>query len=160
MAQISSEQVWQEIEKQMFGILGMVTAKNEARTVGIVYVVHGRQLFISTKKSAWKTKHIAQNPHVSLTIPIHKRIPFLPWIKIPAATITFSGTAVIQNPNDISAAVLHALYQGREDNKEILAQTAVLAIKPVGDFMTYGVGVSLKEMRDSDKARGRTAVAV
>lgn len=76
MAQINSNQVWQEIEKQMFAILGMVTAKNEARTVGIVYVVNGRKLFISTQKSAWKTKHIAQNQHVSLTIPIHKRISF------------------------------------------------------------------------------------
>ena len=46
-------------------------------------------------KEAWKVRHITQNPHVSLTIPMHKRISFMPWIKIPAATITFSGSARI-----------------------------------------------------------------
>jgi hypothetical protein len=36
MAELTSSQVWAEIEKQMFAVLGMVTAKNEARTAGVV----------------------------------------------------------------------------------------------------------------------------
>ena len=36
---LTSDQVWEVIEKQNFGVLGMVSAKDEARTVGIVYVV-------------------------------------------------------------------------------------------------------------------------
>lgn len=33
--QLTSAQVWQEIEKELFAVIGMVTAKHEARTVGI-----------------------------------------------------------------------------------------------------------------------------
>src|SRR5215217_1176342 len=86
--QLTTAQVWQEIEANLFAVLGMVTPTGEARTAGIVYVVDDHKLYIGTDKAAWKTKHIVGNPHVSITIPIAKRIPFLPWIKIPAATIT------------------------------------------------------------------------
>ena len=33
-------------------------------------------------------------------------------------------------------------------------------VMPVGDFVTYGVGVSLMEMRHPDKARSRVAVNI
>ena len=78
--QLATEQVWQAIEKELFAVIGMVTANNEARTVGIVYVVRDRKLYIGTGKNSWKASHIAENPHVSLTIPISKRILFLPWM--------------------------------------------------------------------------------
>ena len=51
MAHLTTDQVWTEIEKNLFAVLGMVTAKNEARTVGIVYTVHERELYISTRKT-------------------------------------------------------------------------------------------------------------
>ena len=41
--QLTSEQVWNELEKEIFAVLGMVNSKGEARTVGIVYVVHESQ---------------------------------------------------------------------------------------------------------------------
>lgn len=156
--QLTTEMVWQELEKQIFAVLGVVTAKNEARTVGIVYVIYEGRLYITSQRSAWKVRHIAQNPHVSLTVPIHKRIPVMPWIKIPAATITFSGTAVIQDPANLPADLLHKLYRGLELDEKVMAEACVLAVTPSGDFITYGVGVSLMTMRDPQKARGRTAV--
>ncbi len=158
MTQLKSEQVWQKVEKQMFAVLGMVTAEGQARTVGIVYVVDGRTIYISSQKSAWKTRHIAQNPHVSLTVPIHKRIPLMPWIKIPAATITFTGQAQILAPGDLSAEILHKLYRGLETDAGLLQDTAVIKVTPIGEFITYGVGVSLMDMRIPEKARGRAAV--
>jgi uncharacterized pyridoxamine 5'-phosphate oxidase family protein len=155
---ISTNLVWQEIEKQIFGILGMVTAQNEARTVGIVYAVADRKLYIGSKRDAWKVRHIAQNPHVSLTIPIHKRIIFMPWIKIPAATITFSGKAAVKEVDDIPAPVVKALYQGMEVDELFKQNAAVIEMIPVKEFLTYGVGVSLMEMRAPEKARGRVPV--
>lgn len=109
--QLTSDQVWGELGKDLFAVLGMVTAKGEARTVGIVYIVHDRQIYISSKTSAWKVRHVQNNPNVSITVPIAKRIPLLPWIKIPAATITFSGTAKILNPGELEADILHALFR-------------------------------------------------
>ena len=155
MADLTTDQVWAEIEKSLFGVLGMVTAKNEARSAGIVYIVHERKLYISTRKDAWKTRHVAQNGHVSLTVTIAKRIALMPWIKIPAATITFSGTAKVLSPNDLDADVLKPLYRGLANDADLLAKSAIIEVEPMGDFVTYGVGVSLMQMRDTDLARGR-----
>ena len=130
--ELTTDLVWQEVEKQLFAVLGMVTAKNEARTVGIVYVVHQHCLYITTKRTAWKTRHISQNPHVSLTIPIAKRIPLMPWIKIPAATITFSGTATIHEPSEVAPELLHKLFRGLETNADMLADTSIIAVDPMG----------------------------
>jgi uncharacterized pyridoxamine 5'-phosphate oxidase family protein len=156
---LTTDLVWKEIEKELFAVLGMVTAQNEARTVGIVYVVRGRKLYVGTGRDAWKTRHIRQNPNVSLTIPIHKRIFFMPWIKIPSATITFAGKAQVKDIDDVPADVLDVVYRGMELDDAFKAESVVIEIEPVKEFLTYGVGVSLMDMRDPAKARGRVAVA-
>ena len=158
MAQISNNQVWEQINKQLFAVLGMVTKNGKARTVGIVYIAQDGKLYISSQKQAWKVKHITQNPHVSLTVPIAKRIPLLPWIKIPSATITFSGEANILNFADITEEVIQKLFRGLELTESEKADMSIIEVTPVGDFVTYGVGVKLMEMRDREKARGRVAV--
>ena len=160
MAQtISSERVWKELEKELFGILGMVTAKGEARTVGIVYIVHQKRIFIATGDEAWKARHVRSNPNVSMTVPIAKRIPFLPWIKIPAATITFSGQAVVTPAEQVDPGVLRALFNGKETDADMIKEMCVIEIQPVGDFITYGVGIRMMEMMDQEKARGRAPCA-
>lgn len=155
---LNSQQVWQTLEKEMFAVLGMTTAQHEARTVGIVYIVHNHKLYISSQKLAWKVKHIAQNPHVSLTIPIAKRIPFLPWIKIPAATITFSGTAKIHTLSELESGVATKLFRGQEKLPEANDSYRVIEITPEKEFITYGIGVSLMAMRDPAQSRGRAPV--
>lgn len=155
MAEISTEQVWQEIEKQLFAVLGMVTERQEARTVGIVYVIHERKFYISTMKSAWKARHIDKNPHVSVTIPIAKRIPFLPWIKIPAATITFSGSARLLEATAVPQPVIQKLFRGLEITPDTSPPYAIIEVTPEKEFITYGVGVPLMTMRDTERARGR-----
>jgi hypothetical protein len=157
--QLSSQVVWGELEKELFAVLGMVTAKGEARTIGVVYVVHDHKLYIATGKDTWKARHVHGNPHVSITVPIPKRIPFLPWIKIPAATISFSGLGTVLEPENVGEDVLHSLLRGLETDSEMLGTMCVIAIEPVGDFITYGVGVSLMTMRDPEKADGRAPVA-
>lgn len=157
--QLTSEQVWNELTKELFAVLGMVNPKGEARTVGIVYIVHDHKLYISTEKEAWKTRHVQRNPHVSITVPIAKRIPILPWIKIPAATITFSGMAKVLDAKNVQDDILHALFHGLETNQEMLATTVIFEIEPQGEFITYGIGIPLMQMRDREKARGRAPVA-
>jgi len=158
MADITTEQVWREIERNVFAVLGLVTARHQARTVGIVYVVRKRQLYIGTDKETWKVRHIRQNPHVSITVPIAKRIAFMPWLKIPAATITFSGTATIHDARDVDAELLQAIYRGLVKDEKAIVASCVIAVTPQADFLTYGVGVPLMHMRDPKRARGRVAV--
>jgi len=156
---LTSGQVWAELKKELFAVLGMVTAKGEARTVGIVYVVHNNKIYIVTGSDSWKTRHIRQNSHVSITAPISKRIPFLPWIKIPAATITFSGLGSVLNVKSVSEDIIQALFRGLEVDSELRESMCVIEIEPMGDFITYGVGIPLMTMRDPKKARGRVTVA-
>lgn len=156
--QLTTEQVWREIAQNLFAILGMVTPQGEARTVGVVYVVDAHRLYIGTSRGAWKVKHIARNPHVSLTIPIAKRLPFVPWIKIPAATITFSGMARILDHGDVEVDLLNKLYRDVVKDEEALAASCVIEVTPQKDFITYGVGIPLMQMRFPDKASGRVTV--
>ncbi len=155
---LTNEQVWNEIKKELFAVIGVVTARNEARTVGVVYVVHNRRLYIASDKDAWKVRHIEQNPHVSLTIPVHKRIPFLPWIKIPAATITFSGIAQILEPGETPPEIVRAIFRDMANTQELMAQSCLIEVTPVKDFITYGIGIPLLKMRDPLQARGRAPV--
>lgn len=158
--QLSSERVWKELRQELFAVLGMVTDKGEARTVGVVYTVHDQRLYIVSGKDTWKVRHISQNPHVSLTVPVAKRIPLLFWIKIPAATITFSGLASVCDAESVSPEVLHSLLRGLELDTQTLKTMCVIEVQPVGDFITYGVGVPLMTMRHPEKARGRAPVAL
>lgn len=157
--QLTSEQVWKEMDKEVFAVVGMVTADNEARTVGVVYKVMDGKLVIGTGKDTWKARHIRQNPHVSVTVPIAKRVPIMPWVKIPQATITFAGEASVIEAGEAPEDKLRALFlQGSED-EEMMADMCLIEIRPVGEFITYGVGVPMMAMRTPEKARGRAPVA-
>jgi hypothetical protein len=158
--QLTTEQVWEVIEKHNFGVLGMTTAKGEPRTAGIVYIVQDRRLYIGTATDSWKARHVTHNPHVSLTIPIHKRVPLMPWIKVPAATITFCGEADVVAALDAPPEQLRGLYHGGADDRERMAPLSLIEVAPVGEFLTYGIGVSLLTMRDPVKARRRAPVGI
>lgn len=157
--QLTTDQVWQEIEKNLFAVLGMVTAKGEARTVGVIYAVDDHKLYIATGKITWKIKHVAHNPHVSLTIPIARQIPFLPWIKIPAATVTFSGVAKVLKHEEVKAHIIKRIYRDLMNDEAMMANSCFIEVTPHGEFITYGVGIPLMQMRFPDKARGRASVA-
>jgi hypothetical protein len=156
--QLSSKLVWEQLCKQLFAVLGVVNAKGEARTSGVVYTVNDFKLYIATNPDNWKAIHMSANPHVSVTVPIARRIPLMPWVKIPAATITFNGLGSVQEPDDVDLRVLKGLLRGLEKDDDLLSTMCILAVEPVGEFVTYGVGVSLMTMRDAKKARGRAPV--
>jgi hypothetical protein len=157
-APITTELVWKEIEKRVFAVLSYVTPKTQARSAGIVYVVRNRVLYVGTELDSWKAKHIRLNPNVALNVTIAKRIPFLPWIKIPDATIAFSATARVLPAAEADSEIIEALMRGMAEDAELVANTALLEIHATGDFVTYGVGVPLLDMRDPKKARGRAPV--
>jgi hypothetical protein len=157
-APVTTDLVWGEVEKQMFAVLSWVTPKAEARSAGIVYVVRNRKLYIGTGASSWKAKQIAQNPSVALNVLIQKRIPLMPWIKIPDATIAFRGKASVRDTSELDPDIQKQLIKGMSEDPEIHADTCILEIEPEGHFVTYGVGVPLLAMRDPRKAEGRVPV--
>ena len=157
--ELTAAQVWQAIEKELFAVIGMVTARREARTVGVMYFVRDRKLYVGTESDTWKARHIAGNPHVSVTVPIAKRIPIMPWIKVPAATITFSGTARVLPAIEAPAELVRAAFRGIADDAGVLPELCLIEITPAGQFLTYGIGVPLMRMRHPEQARGRAPVS-
>lgn len=154
----TTQNTWQAISKELFGVLGMVTSEKESRSVGIAYIVQDRKLYIGTGSQSWKAKHIKKNPNVSMTIPIPKRIPFLPWIKIPQATISFSGSANITPAGEAEKKLLQAVFRHFAEDLEFISENCLIEVSPIGDFITYGVGIPLMKMMKPELARGRAPV--
>ncbi|KQM82219.1 pyridoxamine 5'-phosphate oxidase family protein [Agromyces sp. Leaf222] len=162
MVDIERGDVWKAITAENFMVIGMVTARGESRTAGVMHAVHGERVWFTSHDLAWKTRHIAANPNVSITVPIAKRVPLMPWIKIPAATVTFAGDAEVVPLSAMPEHVRGALLDDLEvtdggDHGSIVG----VSVRPTGDFVTYGVGVSALGMRDTELAAGRVrAVSV
>lgn len=158
-APISTALVWSEISRRCFAVLSYVTPRAEARSAGVVYVVRDERLYIRTDTDSWKARHIRLNPSVALNVTIPKRVPFMPWIRIPEATIAFGGTARVIDGDTADADLAQALARATGHEVESLAGICFIEVTPAGHFATYGVGVSLLDMRHPAKARGRVAVA-
>ena len=157
MVALTSAQVWQAMAATNFAVVGMVNTVGHARTAGVVIVTDRPHVRFMSGRQEWKVRHIEQNPHVSVTVPIPKRIPLLPMIKVPAATITFRGTARLVDPANAAPGVLKALTGGLELG-ETAQDMTVVEITPQGDFVTYGIGMRVDKMRDTQFARGRAPV--
>lgn len=155
---VTTEIVWAAITKELFAVLGMVTTQGESRTVGIVYLLKDRRFYIGTGLQSWKTRHIQSNPHVSLTIPIARRIPIAPWIKIPQATITCSGTARVITGKEAPADLLQMVFRHKASDQEFMKENCLIEVTPKGEFITYGVGIPLMKMRLPELSRGRAPV--
>lgn len=155
---ITKELVWAEIDKRHFAVLSYVTPGSEARSAGIVYVTRNRKLYMRVAADSWKAKHIRLNPNVAVNVTIPKSVPLMTWIKIPQATIAFKGKARVIAANDADEGILKALGTATAHDGPSLAELCIVEVAPGGHFMTYGVGVSLLDMREPEKARGRVAV--
>jgi hypothetical protein len=76
---------------------------------------------------------------------------------IPPATISFHGTAIVHAADSPEVrSVLKELASLLP--KERRASAAVIEVIPEGRFVTYGIGVSLAQMRDPGVARARVPV--
>ena len=143
----TTEQVWEALDEAFFGVLAFVNRDGHPRTAGVCYGVDARSLYIST----------AANPNVSMTVTLPKRVPFVPFIKIPAATITFRGEAQILEVGDIPVSVFERLPRGKESDPSVLDRTAIIRIVPCGEFVTYGIAMPITQMRKHEEAHGRAA---
>ena len=157
-AKITTEEVWRQVRNHFFAVLAFVTSRGEARSAGIDYTVRDHELYIVTGTNTWKARHISGNPHVSLTVIIPKRVPFMPWIPIPPATISFQGEASLHDPKDVAPEIMPKLIRGLKPSAEELAALCIIKVRPVGEFVTYGVGVSMQTMRKPEQARARARV--
>lgn len=154
---LTTEQVWDAIDEAYFGVLAFVNRAGHPRTAGVSFASDARSIYISTAKGMWKVRHISANPNVAMTVTIPKRVPFLPFIKVPAATVTFKGQAQILEVGDIPAGVFARLGRGNVTDPAVLDETAIIRVVPRGEFVTYGIAMPITRMRNHEEAHGRAA---
>ena len=153
----TTETVWAEMEKNIFGVLAFTNAKGEPRSAGIVYVVDGHSLLISSARDSWKNRHITRHPKVSMTVTIPKRVPFLPFIKLPAATVTFQGDAEILEVDELSEEATRRLFKSSRLDEDMIHTVQVIRVVPRGEFLTYGINMPITQMADHERAVARVA---
>jgi len=147
----TSEQVWREIEKASFAVVGYVTPSGEARSSGVVYKTVGKRLFFAVGPESWKARHIAANQRVSVTVPVHRGGILALVAPIPPATISFHAAAILHPAGSVRIDSLSKELESLLP-AERRGNAVVIELIPEGRFLTYGVGVSLMDMRKPEIA--------
>ena len=154
--ELSSSEVWNAIIEERFAVLGMVTARNECRTVG-VNAADDHRLYIRQIETRGRpgTSSVIRTSRSRFRFPSGYRCA---WVKIPAATITFSGIAKVHEKNELSPEVSKKVFNYVDHNDKLMATTCLIEVTPEKDFLTYGIGIPMIQMRDHEKARARVLV--
>jgi hypothetical protein len=154
---LTTEQVWHQVAKASFAVLGHVTPAGEPRSSGVVYKTVGRRLYVAVAPDSWKARHVAAGRRVAMTVPVRRGGILSLVAPIPPATISFHGTAIVHQAG--SPRVRSLLRElGSLVPAERQASGSIIEVVPEGEFLTYGVGVPLRRMRDPAAARARIPV--
>lgn len=150
---LTTEDVWSAVRRASFAVLSHVTPAGAPRSSGVVYAVENRRLFVAVGKDSWKARHMAVDGLVAVTVPIRRGGPLSLIFPIPPATVSFPAVAVV-HPGDHLAGMPNL---SRLVPPQRRADCSILEIRPTGHFLTYGVAVPLRVMRDPVRARARVA---
>lgn len=152
---ITSGDVWHQLAKASFTVIGYVTPNGEPRSSGVLFKAVGRRLFVVVAPDSWKARHIAANPRVTMTVPVRRGGLLALVAPIPPATISFHGTAIVHPPD--SMAIPDELASMVPPERR--SSSTIIEIEPEGTFVTYGIGVTLLNMRTPARSRARVPVA-
>jgi hypothetical protein len=154
---LSTEEARQVLAKASFAVLAYATPSGEPRSSGVVYKAVGRRLYVAVAPDSWKAKHVAASGRVAVTVPVRRGGILSLVMPIPPATISFHGAAIVHPAGSPQLRpVLQELSALLPEQRK--ASASIIEIVPEGEFVTYGVGVSLMAMRDPTAARGRVSV--
>ncbi|KUL23473.1 pyridoxamine 5'-phosphate oxidase family protein [Actinoplanes awajinensis] len=151
---LTAQQIWTMLTRRTFAVLSHVTPGGAPRSSGVVYAVSGHRMFAVVAVDSWKARHIAADPHVAVTVPIRRGGVLALIAPIPPATVSFPAMATVHSGEILTELPDLAALAPPERR----ARCAVLEIRPVGAYVTYGVGVPLLRMRDPDRSRARVPV--
>ncbi len=131
---LTSDDVCREMAKESFAIVGYVTPAGEPRSSGVVFKSAGRRLYIAVAPDSWKAKHIE------------------------ASAISFHAKAVVHAAGPMMEAESLPRELASLVPEERRAAARIIEVIPEGEFLTYGLGVSLKAMAQPTLARARVPV--
>lgn len=157
---VTFELVLSQLRKRDFAVLSTADAEGNPHEAGVSYGVSrpGRDfaLYVMTRRHLKKARNIAQNPHVSLVIPITRR---LLWF-LPPPTVQLHGHAEILDQSDEEGTeVFRHFWMGRrilegysEAQRRGETRICFLKITPEPVISTYMVGYSVWEVRQRMEA--------
>jgi Pyridoxamine 5'-phosphate oxidase len=153
-----TEEIWRHLAKGSFAVVSHVTDAGEPRSSGVVYAMAGHRMYVAVAHDSWKARQLETGDQVSLTVPVRRGGLLSLLFPIPPATITFHATVTVHPAGSIARSSLPKALQ------RLLPETdgspiSVLEFTPEGQFLTYGVGVSLMDMRKPEMARGHAQVS-
>lgn len=153
-----TERVWQALTKASFAVLSYVTPAGEPRASGVVYATAGRRLYVVVAPDSWKARHIASGGHVAVTVPVRRGGILSLLFPIPPATISFHARAIVHPAGALMDPALSKQLASLVP-PERRASGCLIEILPEGHFRTYGLGVSLMQLRNPAVAGARVPVS-
>jgi hypothetical protein len=154
----SGEQIWRTIRKRSFAVLSYVTPTGEPRSSGVLYAATRDRLYVAVAPDSWKALHIPATDQVAVTVPVRRGGLLALLFAIPPATISFHARAVVHPRGALDAASLSSELATLVP-AERLSACRIVEIFPEGQFLTYGIGTSLRGMRDPATARAHVPVS-
>jgi Pyridoxamine 5'-phosphate oxidase len=148
---LSAEQVWDAVTHASFAVLSHVTPAGAPRSSGVVYAVSGRSMYVAVAPDSWKARHISADGMVAVTVLVRRGGLLSLVFPIPPATISFAAVATL-HPAD---ALTEVPGLARLVPPARRTACTIVEIRPTGHFVTYGVGVPLRQMRDPARSRAR-----
>jgi hypothetical protein len=153
----TSERVWRELARGSFAVVSHVTPAGAPRSSGVVYAMVDRRMYVVVADESWKARHIPATGRVAVTVPVRRGGIMSLLFPIPPATISFRASAVVHPAGSIEGSPAYGRL-ARLLPTDRRASGRVLEIVPEGRFLTYGLGVSLMQMRSPALAQARVPV--
>jgi len=154
---LNSDLIWRKLAKTSFAVISYATPTGMPRSSGVVYALVGRRMYVAVADDSWKAKHISASGRVAVTVPVRRGGIMSLLLSIPPATISFHASAIVHPASSLEDSPLSKdLAPLLPPERRISSR--IIEIQPVGHFLTYGLGVSLMQMRSPALARGRVPV--
>ena len=155
---LTTERVWHQIEKASFAVISYVTPAGRPRSSGVGFAAQGRRLYVVTAAASWKARQLSDGDEVAVTVPICRGGLLSLVAPIPPATVSFHATVTVHPAGSFSLEsvpeelVSHLPAERRRDG-------CLLELVPGGDFLAYGLGVSLLGMTKPQAALAHVPVS-
>ncbi|SRR6266568_7178848 len=154
---LTTERVWSAIEKASFAVVSYVTPAGKPRSSGVVCAAAGRRLYLATAADSWKARQLSDGDEVAVTVPIRRGGLLSLVAPIPPATVSFRARVTVHPAGTVSIESVskklasHLPPERRSDG-------CLLELVPGGTFLTYGLGVSLRDMAKPEAALAHVPV--
>jgi Pyridoxamine 5'-phosphate oxidase len=155
---LTTEGVWNEIEQASFAIISYVTPAGKPRSSGVMCAAKDHRLYVVTAADSWKARQISNGDEIAVTVPIRRGGLLSIIAPIPPATVSFHATATVHPAGSASIEKVPKKLTSRLP-KERRSAGCLLELAPEGNFLTYGLGVSLQDMAKPEAALAHAPVS-